>query len=122
MNTLEPLLVRDEILQAMFWLRGEGLADRVTPELLASVLVCEASDLNAGLDHLVLDGYLERIVGERALRLTELGVREGGRRFRDEFDGLTRQAHGECGPACWCRDPKRAGEACPSLLGEHAYV
>ena len=30
MSPLDELFWRDEILQAMFWLRGEGLAERVT--------------------------------------------------------------------------------------------
>ena len=36
-------------------------------------------------------------------RLTEMGMREGGRRFADEFDGLLQQGHYECNdPDCDC--------------------
>ena len=47
-------------------------------------------------------------------RLTEIGRIEGARSFQDEFGGLTRQAHGACGPGCWCNDPRRIGEPCPA--------
>ena len=32
--------------------------------------------------------------------MSELGVKEGGRRFADEFSGLQSTAHGDCGPEC----------------------
>ena len=36
--------------------------------------------------------------------LTATGVREGGRRFADEFADLTRAGHGECSdPDCECQ-------------------
>jgi len=36
--------------------------------------------------------------------LTATGVREGGRRFADEFANLTRPGHGECAdPNCQCQ-------------------
>jgi hypothetical protein len=41
-------------------------------------------------------------------------VAEGGRSFHDEFAELIKPAHAECGPGCWCKDPKHAGEPCPS--------
>jgi hypothetical protein len=41
-------------------------------------------------------------------------VEEGGRRFNDEFRDLTRQAHGECAPGCWCHTPEGEGRPCPS--------
>ena len=35
--------------------------------------------------------------------LTSIGVREGGKRFADEFSDVTRPGHGECGdPNCDC--------------------
>ena len=37
-------------------------------------------------------------------RLTDAGLKEGGRRFADEFADLTKPGHYECGdPSCECR-------------------
>ncbi len=115
---LDELYWRAEILQALYWMRGEGLATDVTPAALAEFLVAEPALVTEQLARLTADGYLERAAD--GYRLTPLGVAEGGRSFQDEFDGLIRPAHGECGPRCWCKDPKRAGEPCPSEL-EHAH-
>jgi hypothetical protein len=137
MSALDELFWRDEILQALFWMRGEGLAESATPSDLARFLVADEAAIGEALLHLEADGYLER-AGEResgrlgesiishspplplSYRLTPLGLQEGGRRFRDEFAGLTQQAHIECGPGCWCHDPEREGEPCPSREPERA--
>lgn len=111
---LEALFWRDEILQALYWLHGEGLADVVDAARLAELLVADRAVIDAQLDRLVAAGYLRIVGGGPSYRLTDLGRLEGGRSFRDEFEGLTRQAHGECGSDCWCNDPEREGEPCPS--------
>ncbi len=120
---LEALYWRDEILQAMYWLLGEGLADAVDSARLAELLVGDEPLIAAELDRLAAGGYLDLVPGPIArYRLTAMGRLEGGRSFRDEFDGLTRQAHGECGEDCWCNDPRRQGEPCPSREPEHALA
>lgn len=130
MTALDELFWRDEILQAMFWMRGEGLAERVSPAELARFLAADESLITAALLGLVDDGQLERVAETARLplshpptlplayRLTPLGIAEGGRRFRDEFAGLTQQAHAACGPGCWCQDPEREGEPCPNQPAE----
>lgn len=109
MNPVDELFWRDEVLQALFWLRGEGLASASTAADLARFLVADEATIALVLAGLEGDGYVEP-----GYRLTELGMREGGRRFRDEFAGLTQQAHGECGPGCWCHDPEHESEPCPA--------
>ena len=113
MSALDELFWRDEILQALFWMRGEGTADSTSPSEIARFLDAEEAVVGAALEGLAADGLLERLAVDR-FRLTPLGVAEGGRRFRDEFAGLTQQAHGECGPGCWCHDPDHEGEPCPN--------
>jgi hypothetical protein len=115
-SALDELFWRDEILQAMFWMRGEGLAESVSPAELARFLMADEAAVAAELSRLTDESYVELPDGTPgpAYRLTALGVREGGRRFQDEFAGLTQQAHGECGPGCWCQDPERQGEPCPN--------
>ena len=91
---------RDEILQIMFWLHGEGLGPDVSP---ADILrfVDDSSTVQATLRHLVAEGFAEPLLddaGAQRYRLTPLGMREGRRRFLDEFEPyLARHGHGECG-------------------------
>lgn len=111
-SALDALYWRAEILQAMYWMRGEGIASRVSVAQLADFLIADREVLTSQLRNLVTDGYL---TGDAAsYELTTLGVSEGGRSFQDEFGDLTRPAHYECGPGCWCQDPDHVGEPCPS--------
>jgi hypothetical protein len=137
LSALDELFWRDEILQALFWMRGEGLAEAVTWAELARFLGADEAVVKAELARLEHDGYVEGVRSREsgfwgeaapghspptpdarlltpAYSLTPLGAQEGGRRFRDEFVGLTRQAHAECGPGCWCQDPDHEGEPCPN--------
>jgi hypothetical protein len=118
-EALDDLYWRAEILQALYWMHGEGLAADVAPTVLAEFLVAEPEVMADQMRRLAADDYLEAVGSNpsplpTAYRLTPLGMAEGGRSFRDEFAGLTRPAHGECGPTCWCKDPDRAGDPCPS--------
>lgn len=111
-SALDALYWRAEILQAMYWMRGEGIAAHVSAIQLADFLVVSHDVLDPQLSGLVVDGYLASDEGRYAL--TPLGVAEGGRGFQDEFGDLTRPAHYECGPGCWCQDPDHLGDPCPS--------
>ena len=131
-EALDELYWTAEILQALYWMRGEGLAREVSPAALAEFLVADGATIVEQMRRLTAEGYLERTTDgctaagvpgvsvegglgpHTAYRLTPLGMAEGGRSFRDKFQDLTIQAHGECGPRCWCKDPDRAGEPCPS--------
>lgn len=94
---------RDEILQVMYWLQGEGLArepstddirrflDRASPMALAD-----------DLETLAAAGLVEPVGGER-YRLTLEGRNEGARRFADVFQDLSGPGHGVCDdPTCDC--------------------
>lgn len=113
-DALDALYWRSEILQAMYWMAGERLASDVDPLELAMFLAAPPATVHRQLNQLADDGFVEVAPGRLArYRLTALGTQEGGRSFRDEFEGLTRSGHGECGPGCWCQDPKRAADPCP---------
>jgi hypothetical protein len=113
-EALEALYWRTEILQAMYWMRGENLAVDVDPLELAMFLAAASATVHGQLQQLADEGFVAVVPGRLArYALTSLGVAEGGRSFRDEFEGLTRASHGECGPGCWCQDPKRAADPCP---------
>jgi hypothetical protein len=111
-QALDALYWRAEILQALYWMRGEGIAESVEAVRLADFLVVDRGVLDIHMRELVSDGFLSSDGDSYAL--TALGVDEGGRSFQDEFGDLTRPAHYECGPGCWCQDPDHIGEPCPS--------
>jgi hydrogenase maturation protease len=110
-DALDSLKQRDEILQIMFWLHGEGLGpDVAVPDILR--FVDDERAVRAALGQLVEDGHVEALGADAAsirYRLTATGLHEGRRRFLDEFEPyLARHAHGECGSAdCDCH---RGGE------------
>ncbi len=120
-DPLDDIRWRDELLQVLYWFRGEGLGDAVTPRELVAFLAAEAELIQGHLDRLAADGYVTTMVGEPGhYRLTDWGVKEGGRRFADEFAGLTGQAHGECNnPNCSCQTLGAA--ACESRTAAHAH-
>lgn len=97
-DPVEALRCRDDILQAMYWMRGEGFGEDADVNSLVSFLALDEGLLREQLGILVEEGYLEESGGR--YRLSELGAKEGGRRFADEFSGLQETAHGECGPEC----------------------
>ena len=117
---LDDIRWRDELLQILYWFRGEGLGEVVTPPDLVTFLSTDADTIARRLDHLVDEGYVEASdSAPRRYRLTEWGAKEGGRRFADEFVGLTGQAHGECSnPNCSCQT--LGPEACESRTA-HAH-
>ncbi len=97
-DSMTALRCRDDILQAMYWMRGEGFGEEADVQMLQSFLVVDEVLLREQLGILAEEGYLEESSGR--YRLSELGVKEGGRRFADEFSGLQSTAHGDCGPEC----------------------
>lgn len=119
MSAVDDLFWRGEILQAMFWMRGEGLGLVVAAERLAEFLVAEPSIVRVQMDVLVEDGYLSP--SDAGYALTTHGIVEGARSFHDEFASLTRPAHYECGPGCWCQDPDHVGEPCPNQPEPHEH-
>lgn len=98
----EPIRRRDELLQVMYWMRGEGLGDVVTSEQVGRLLVDTPEPLlMADLRSLCEAGLAEPVGG--GYRLTEAGAREGARRFQEAFADFTRPGHGACSdPACDC--------------------
>jgi hydrogenase maturation protease len=110
---LDDLKRRDEVLQIMFWLQGEGFGpDVASADILR--FVDDETAVRTTLSQLVDGGYAEPLGDPGALpryRLTAVGMREGRRRFLDEFEPyLARHAHGECGAAdCDCH---RGGAEC----------
>ncbi|HVE45344.1 MAG TPA: hypothetical protein VNA57_01170 [Acidimicrobiales bacterium] len=118
-EALAAMFYRSEILQVMFWLRGEGFGDQIDAKILERFLGVEAEIGAQYLDLLVTEGYVDR-VGDR-YGLSEAGVQEGGLEFASTFADLTRPTHGECSADCWCHNSPDEAAACQTArAGEHA--
>jgi hypothetical protein len=92
---------RDEILQLLVWLRGEGMGEAHGTPALARFLAIPEESLLDHVSQMVNAGYL--VSRSDGFALTDFGQREGARRFREEFEPLLSQGHGECNdPDCDC--------------------
>lgn len=107
---LRAMYWRSEILQVMYWLRGEGLGEVVDGPLLERFLGVDARTGVGYLDQLALDGYLEPIPGGYVM--SPSGLEEGRTEFALSFADLTRPTHGECSADCWCQTSVEEALAC----------
>jgi hypothetical protein len=119
MGELDALRVREEVLQSMYWLAGEGLADTPRADELARFLAVPVATLEPYLQRFTLEGYLEH-AGE-GYTMTDRGRELGKRSFADEFAGLTGQAHGECDDDCWCHESPEEAARCLEERIQHAH-
>jgi len=109
-SELDALRVREEVLQALYWMRSEGLGDAPLLAELARFLAVPATTLAPYLDRFVGEGYLER--SGDGFGLTPTGIDAGKRTFAEEFADLTRPGHGECDEDCWCHDSPEEAARC----------
>ena len=112
---LRELRLRDEVLQVMYWMLGEDIAHEVDAEYVARFLAEPEPEIAAALAVLARERLTLHGAAPGRYRLSQDGMREGGRRFQDEFHDLTKQAHGECAPGCWCHPAEGEGKECPSV-------
>lgn len=113
--SIDDLRVRDEVLQVMFWMLGENIAHEIDAPYVARFLALPEGAISNALTVLARERLVLRGAEPDRYRLSEDGMREGGRRFQDEFRDLTKQAHGECAPGCWCHTAEGEGKECPSV-------
>jgi hypothetical protein len=120
MSELDALKIREEVLQAMYWLAGEGITDAPTAEELSRFLAVPPQTLKIYLERFADDRYLERVEG--GYRMTPKGEELGKRSFADEFAGLTGPTHGECDEDCWCHESPEEAARCleERLQQQHA--
>lgn len=103
-QALNALFWKEEILQVLYWMEGEGLADSVPFNRLSSLLNTSPENL---FFHLVLNekaGLVIRKIDSQnqtdTISLTPAGKKEAGLIFRNAFEGMQKAGHGECGPDC----------------------
>ena len=90
---------RDEVLELLFWMRGQGFGEQLSARDLAAFLVYPEVEIAATLQTLRGLGAVEPREGER-YALTESGLPEARRRFVDDFREMLAEGHGECGFSC----------------------
>ena len=115
-DALGRIECRDEILQLLYWLAGEGLETEMTSAGMARFMARPEDEIRPALDELVDLGLVDRAAGGDLDRysLTGTGRREGGRRFVEEFAGvLGQEEHGACSdPDCDCHASPEAIGLC----------
>ncbi len=103
-NAVDALFWREEILQVLYWMEGEGLEDAVPVSRLMVLLNTTSENLLLHLKKNIEDGYIKTEddkPGENSsVRLTPVGKKEAGGIFRNAFEGMQKGGHGECGPDC----------------------
>jgi len=131
-SPLRALFWKDEILQILYWMDGEGFGKEVQVSQVLALLNTNKDNLLYHLQKLVDDGVLSaksNPIDESALvALSTDSKKEAGKRFAEAFQGYQKAGHGECGPDCeFCYGPDGAKlENCvhncgsaPATLSQH---
>jgi hypothetical protein len=111
---LRQVYWRDEILQLLFWIEGEGLGSEIDLETMDRFLGPESEIAALHLDRLVREDYLVRRPSGR-FALADRGRSEGSRLFAEEFAALSAPSHGQCGAECWCRQAAEEAQTCAAV-------
>ena len=103
-EALEALFWREEILQVLYWMEGEGLADAIPLSRMLTLLNTTENNLLVHVQKNIDTGLLKTTEGsltiKSSLQLTPAGKKEAGSIFRNAFEGMQKGGHGECGPDC----------------------
>ena len=118
-DSLRALYWRSEILQVMFWLRGEGFGDLVDAPMIEQFLGVDANIGVTYLSRLVDEGYLVR--DGDWFSLSERGREEGAVEWAASFSDLTRPTHGECSADCWCHSSAEEAQTCAAERALHGH-
>lgn len=104
----------------MYWMRGEGFGEQITVTRLKKFLDAADEILVANLSELAKKDLVNFDISD-FYELTAAGVKEGGRRFADEFDGMLKPGHYECNdPDCDCNDPDSDAQ-CKHFAAPHVH-
>lgn len=110
-NPGDVIARRDELLELLYWIEGEGFQGAATFESITRFLANPPDRVRATLADLVRRGDVEEHENGE-YRLSKTGRSEAARRFAEEFAPMLGQGHGECNdPNCDCHsDPLSAAE------------
>ncbi len=101
-SPIRSMFWKDEILQVLYWMNGEGLGSKVTISQVLPFLNTSKENLEYHLQKLTAGKFLdsEERNGEVKFNLSQVGKTEGGKHFAEAFQGMQKAGHGECGPDC----------------------
>ncbi len=103
-NAVDALFWREEILQVLYWMEGEGLETSVPFNRLMVLLNTTSENLLFHLKKNTEAGYLQteddELTESCSVKMTTFGKKEAGNIFRNAFEGMQKAGHGECGPDC----------------------
>jgi len=113
---------RDEVLELLYWLEGEGFGGVATLSRLTRFLAYGEPEIEATLEFLVRRGDVRLEPDTAEYRLTETGRGEAARRFAEEFAPLLSQGHGECNdPNCDCHTNPAGAAECHAARAQHRH-
>ena len=103
-SPLRALFWKDEILQIMYWMDGEGFGKTVPASQILALLNTNEANLFFHLEKMIKEGVLEcedsKIEKGSMVGLSDDSKKEAGKRFAEAFQGYQKAGHGECGPDC----------------------
>jgi hypothetical protein len=103
-SPLRALFWKDEILQIMYWMDGEGFGETVPASQILALLNTNEANLFFHLEKMIKDEVLEcedNQIGKGSIvGLSDDSKKEAGKRFAEAFQGYQKAGHGECGPDC----------------------
>ena len=109
-SALRALFWKDEILQILYWMDGEGFGKEVAVSQIDALLNTNMANLvyhlNLLVENKVLTSTSHPITDSSVVGLSENSRKEAGKRFSEAFQGYQKAGHGECGPDCeFCYGP-----------------
>ena len=103
-SPLRALFWKDEILQILYWMDGEGFGHDVPASQVLALLNTNKDNLLYHLNKLVNEDVLNSgskdIIESSMISLSKGARKEAGNRFAEAFQGYQKAGHGECGPDC----------------------
>lgn len=123
-QALDALFWKEEILQILYWMEGEELAEAIPFTRLLALLNTSSENLLYHLSKNEEAGWIFRdtdVLNETStFCLTTAGKKEAGLIFRKAFDGMQKAGHGECGPDCeFCYHEGKKLENCVHNCAEN---
>ncbi len=101
-SPIRTMFWKDEILQVLYWMKGEGIGTNVSQSQIEPFLNTNKNNLEFHLRKLSAEGFLltEETQDNINYSLSEIGNHEGAKHFAEAFQGMQKAGHGECGPDC----------------------
>jgi len=101
-SPIRSMFWKDEILQVLYWMDGEGIGSKVSASNMLPFLNTSKQNLQYHLSKLTKEGFLNREENNGNILFSLLGIGkiEGAKNFAEAFQGMQKAGHGECGPDC----------------------